>query len=227
MGSDRPVLTLSSIFRDSEEYLDRYFAQIDELEQVIGPVRLVIAEGDSEDLTYKSLRDRMRDRDTLLYRPHHGRKFGSVDNPERWAQIAYVCNSVMDAMPSDDTPKVYVESDLIWHPHTIVTLLEDLAEVPAVAPMSMKDGRFYDIWGHRGLDGNRFTIGPPYHVDLEATEDDLVEIGSAGSCVAMRPDIAKLARFGANDCMVGLGRSIRYECGGSLYVDKRIAVIHP
>jgi hypothetical protein len=232
------ALTLSSIFRDSTHYIDRYFSQIAALEEVVGPIRLVIAEGDSEDGTYEALKGQIMDRislgfrdDTLIQVNHGGPKFGSVDNPLRWNQIAQVCNAVMDCLPHDKTPKVYIESDLIWNPKVIVQLVEDLAEVEAVAPMSMMaDGlttRFYDLWGHRGLDGERFSMDPPYHMDLARTYDPLVEISSAGSCVAMRSDIARVARFGDNDCIVGLGRSIRYECRGHLYLDRRVAVRHP
>ena len=228
VGSSRHVV-LSSIFRDSAEYVRRYFDQVNDLAwELSGKAfsSLVIAEGDSTDDTYEAIREHLRIDDVLLQVNHGGRKFGSVDHPERWANIAKVCNTVADHWPEGATV-IYVESDLIWEPETMLRLLEDLDTVPAVAPMCMKDGRFYDLWGHRGLDGERFTMGPPYHKDLEATDDALVEIGSAGSCVVMRPEIARVARFGENDCMVGLGRSIRFEAGGHLYLDRTVAVHHP
>ena len=228
MGPPRNIV-LSSIFRDSTEYLQRYFEQVDDLRGHLAwggwHLDLVIAEGDSEDGTYEQIKDYLHTDDLLLQVHHYGRKFGSVDHPERWANIAKVCNAVAEQWPEGATV-IYVESDLIWEVQTMMQLLVRLDRVPAVAPLCMKDGRFYDIWGHRGLDGSRFTMDLPYHPDLEG-DDDLVEIGSAGSCVAMRPDIARRARFGENDCMVGLGRSIRYECQSHLYLDKRARVHHP
>ena len=226
MGSSRHVV-LSSIFRDSTEYIGRYFEQVYALQDRLEDwVDLVIAEGDSTDGTYDELKLGCAPNDVLLKVDHGGRKFGSVDHPERWANIAKVCNAVAERWPEKATV-IYVESDLIWEPGTMLRLLADLDTVPAVAPMCMRNGGFYDLWGHRGLDGERFTMGPPYHKDLEATDDALVEIGSAGSCVVMRPDIARVARFGENDCMVGLGRSIRYEAGGHLYLDRTVSVTHP
>lgn len=222
-------VTVASIFRDSTDYLDRYFTQIDELEHALGAyVRLCIAEGDSTDGTHNALYRHTHERghdDTLLKIDHGGPKYGSVDVPERWAQIAYVCNSVMDCLEPSG-PVIYVESDLVWHAPTMLRLLEDLGTVEAVAPMSMKDGHFYDIWGHRGLDGERFTYAPPFHQSLNQP-DDLIEIGSAGSCVVMRPEIAKIARFGENDCIVGLGRDIRFKCGAHLWLDRTVQVTHP
>jgi len=158
-------ITLCSIFRNSEDYIDRYFLQIYNLERVLGePIRLVIAEGDSADDTYEQLEKHLVDHaegDLLLKIDHGGPTFGSVDHPQRWAQIALVCNGVMEAASEYVGPKIYVESDLIWEPPTMIQLLEDLAVYPAVAPMSMMGTRFYDHWGHRGLDGVRFTGEPP------------------------------------------------------------------
>ena len=223
------TVTVASIFRDSAHYLPDYFMQIAHLEDALGAdVRLVLAEGDSQDGTHNQLHQFLRMRgegDTLLKVDHGGPKYGSVDVPERWAQIAYVCNAVMSALEPTG-PVIYVESDLHWKPDTMLMLLEDLAICEAVAPLSMHEGRFYDLWGHRGVDGTRFRPYPPYHDDLN-TEAHLVKIGSAGSCVVMRPEIAKIARFGENDAIVGLGRDIRFKCGADLWLDTRCQVVHP
>ena len=37
--------------------------------------------------------------DILLKVDHGGPKFGSIDHPQRWAQLALCCNAVMDAFP--------------------------------------------------------------------------------------------------------------------------------
>lgn len=224
------MVSLSSIFRDSADYVDSYFAQVYALEGALGePVRLVIAEGDSTDDTYALLEKQLVDHaegDVLLKIDHGGRKFGSIDHPERWAQIALVCNGVMEAASEYLGPKIYVESDLIWEPPTMLQLLEDLAVYPAVAPLSIKDGRFYDTFGHRGLDGKAFEYTEPYH-EVMLRMAPVVEIASAGSCVVMREEVAAVARFGENDCIVGLGRNIRERAGASLWLDKRVAVHHP
>lgn len=229
MGRTGMTVNLTSIFRDSVEYVDRYFEQVAKLEAHLGEeVRLVLAEGDSTDDTYEAISEHLVDHangDELLKVDHGGPKYGSVDNPDRWARIAMVCNRVMEAASAYLGPKIYVESDLIWTPQTMEQLLEDLAVVPAVAPLSMRHGSFYDIWGHRGLDGERFQSAPPYHPSINGAP--LVEIGSAGSCVVMREEVARVARFGELDCIVGLGRDIRYNAKASLWLDTRVQVEHP
>ena len=222
------TVTLASIFRDSTGYLDRYFLQVAKLEAALGePVRLVLAEGDSADGTYDAISKRLVDHpvdDVLLKVDHNGAKFGSEDNPVRWAQIALVCNAVMEAAKPLPGPMIYVESDLIWEPETMTRLLEDLAVYPAVAPMSMRGGRFYDIYGFRGMDGVCWTPTEPYHAEM-ATGAPLVKISSAGSCIAMQAHVADQVQFGPNDCVVGLGREINHVA--SLWVDTRVQVEHP
>lgn len=216
------MVVIASMFRDSIDYLDRYFDQVQELDQMI-PVRLCIAEGDSKDNTYNELDARMQPGDQLLKVDHGGPRFGSVDLVDRWQLLAYVCNTIMEHVPPDE-PLIYVESDLVWDPSTMLCLLDDLDSCPAVAPLSMKEDWFYDVYGHRGLDGAPFKKTYPYHPDLLGKTEP-VEIFSAGSCIAMRPEVAEKARFGDTDCVVGLGRSIR-DNGFSIWVDPLLQVTH-
>jgi hypothetical protein len=209
------------MFRDSTAYIDRYFDQVDALDQMV-PVRLVVAEGDSTDDTYERLGARISDDDRLVQVNHGGPKWGSIDHKQRWSELAFVGNTILDLIDGDE-PVIWVESDLIWDAGTMMRLLDHLDTVDAVAPMSMRGDTFYDTWGHRGLDGVPFTPHAPYHPSLTA---DLVPISSAGSCVAMRPDVAKVARFGELDCIVGLCRDIR-EHGYGLWLDPELKVTHP
>lgn len=214
------MVVIASMFRDSVSYLPRYFRQVNCLREHY-PVQLVIAEGDSEDDTYKELGQYMTDDDRLLKVDHRGPKFGSVDHGWRWALLAMVGNTILESVPPEEFV-IWVESDLMWSPETMLALLRRLDRVPAVAPLSMQQGLFYDVWGHRGLDGKKFERDYPYHPSI----DGFTEIGSAGSCIAMRPDVAKVARFADEDCIVGLCRSIR-EHGHSLWLDPSLSVVHP
>jgi hypothetical protein len=224
-------VTIASIFRDSVPQLDRYFLQVAKLEAALGEeVSLALCEGDSTDGTYDAIERHLVDHantDMLVKVDHGGPKFGSVDHPQRWAQIALCCNAIMDGI-NPSGPVIYVESDLLWTPPVMERLLEDLSVYPAVAPMSMirsGDGfRFYDVWGFRGTDGERFTPHAPYHPDL-ADGAPLAKIASAGSCIAMQPQVAKVVRFGDNDCVLGLGRDINRVA--SLWIDTRVQVEHP
>ena len=222
------MLVVASIFRDSESYVDRYFEQINRLREEM-PVRLVIAEGDSTDDTLTLLERKVRDGDTLLKVDHGGPEYGSVDNPDRWAQIAYVCNAVLDQLHMDDKDRlIYVESDLAWPVQTMTRLHYDLDTVGAVAAMSIQPstGNFYDTWGHVGLDGERFSPHPPFHPSLaRLREGALTAIQSAGSCIAVRGEVVNAGvKFSSEDCIRGFCRTIRDHT--ALYVDTGAEVYH-
>lgn len=223
---------VASITRNGAGYLGRYFAQVRGLRAALAErgVRLGVAlgEGDSVDqsraLCDGFVRD-MGEQSLLVDVSHGGEVFGSVDNPTRWAQIAGCWNRVFETLGDVwFDALIYVEADLIWEPETMVALLDHLEDVPAVAPMSFhRNGFFYDVWGHRGMDGSHFGPFPPYHGSL-AGADGLVQISSAGSCKVMRGEVARACRFASEDAM--LGHSI-YERGFSLWVDPRLRVVHP
>ena len=208
---------LASIFRDSAAYVDRYFAQVDALRQHI-PVTLYLAEGDSTDGTWVVLNERTTDDDYLFQIAHGGPKIGSVNNPQRWKQIAYVCNGLLDSIPQQGN-LIYVESDLIWEPETMLTLLGDLTVVDAVAPQSVTGSRFYDTWGYRTMEDKHF---PGYVLP----DGPLIEILSAGSCIAMRPEVYRDCRFTEDEGIVGFGKEIHKE-GMKLFLDPSVKVVHP
>jgi hypothetical protein len=227
------TLIVSSIFRDSAKYVHRYASQVESLQSLLGvPVHAIVAEGDSTDDTPHLLAKTLRNAPfeaTVLTVNHGGPKFDSYDIPERWAQIALVCNAVMDKVAETITPEdrfLYVESDLVWTADDLAVLYHDLDAVDAVSPMSMlaTTGMFYDTWGFV-KDGREFAHNPPHHPGLIG-EDRYVEIDSSGSCFALRPRLATKVRFSPVDCIRGIGRDIRAQ-GSTLWLDQQLGVIHP
>lgn len=218
-------MILVSIFRDSAGYVDRYAEQVEKLRVAAGErVFSVVAEGDSQDNTRELLRDAGFN---PLIVEHGGPRFPSIDNPLRWRQIAVVCNTIWCAAIREANPGeaiAYAESDLVWDAETLVALTERTKQFPAVATMSLHEGtdRFYDIWGHV-KDGIRFVPEPPYHPGLDAP---MVEIDSAGSCFAVRSNIAHHVEFSLTDCIRGVGRSL-HKAGHRLMLDTTLAVYHP
>lgn len=211
-------MILASIFRDSTGYIPRYFEQVNALREHVD-VNLVIAEGDSSDNTWDLLEVFLAPGDMLIKAAHGGPKFGSVDDLQRWRQIAFVCNKVWDRVKTQQPAQaIYVESDLVWPIDTMLGLVKALDEYDAVAPLSLSGttGRFYDVWGYR-KDGEPFSVVPP--------EGAPFPIDSAGSCIAMRANIIQAARFGDDDCVLGFGRSI--NAVGTLWCDPSLAVYHP
>jgi hypothetical protein len=226
-------VVLGSIFRNSVRYIPRYYAQAQSLAHALvargDSLRMVLVEGDSGDRTWEALlSDRPSDVPLLrVKREHGGPAWGSVDAPDRWKALSFCCNGVLDNLLETDDAVVYVESDLIWETGDMLRLLDQLSDAhPAIASLCFtKSGLFYDTWGHR-KDGVPFGPFPPYHRDLDTRPGRLTEIDSAGSCIVMRGDVARAARFGPDDCVLGLGRSIR-EHGFRLYVDPAAKVVHP
>jgi hypothetical protein len=218
-------MILVSIFRDSAGYVDRYAAQVEKLRTSLDErLHCITIEGDSTDSTAQDLRDYGFQ---VLTVEHGGPRFGSIDNPLRWRQIAVVCNVAWCAALREVNPGeaiIYVESDLVWDAETMVALKARLQTHPAVATMSFHEGTnvFYDIWGHR-KNGDWFTPQPPYHPGLDG---DLVEIDSAGSCFAVRGDAAHHVEFSLKDCIRGVGRTLR-AAGHPLMLDTTLAVYHP
>jgi hypothetical protein len=157
----------------------------------------------------------------IIKREHGGPAWGSVDDPARWTALSWCCNGVRDAI-TDEGALIYVESDLVWQPETMIRLLDHLDEHhPAVAAMCFTSGgHFYDVWGHI-KDGTQFGPFPPYHEGL--APEGLTLIDSAGSCIVMRGDVARVAKFGPHDCVRGLGRNI-YAHGFSLWIDPQAKV---
>lgn len=227
-------IVLMSIFRNSATYVDRYARQAamlrDELTKLKGDyhLRLVLTEGDSTDNTFDlldlALAGHGFDYDLETFN-HGGPVFGSVDRAQRWINISKVCNFTLERVRQDDDLVIYVESDLLWAPSTMVALMRHHTYCAAVAPMCFHGptGKFYDTWGHR-KNGIQFQPDSPYHPNLG---DVLTPIDSAGSCIVMRGEVARKARFTPPEFgMVGFGYNIN-DLGYGLWLDPHQIVIHP
>lgn len=225
MGLDGHRVKLISIFRNSISYVDRYVEQVNAFRWSLDDpdsLEVVVAEGDSDDGTFTFL-DNCDEIDRVLKIDHGGPRFNSVDNPQRWGQIAFVYNALLDELDPDG-PVILVESDLIWQPQTMLGLLKHLGVgIDAVAPLSVKGDRFYDTWGHRWPDGTCFTS----NLDQIVTDGKLLRpLASAGSCIVMKEEVARKARFGAEDGIVGFCNDM-HRLGFTLYLDDREQVRHP
>jgi len=245
-------VVLASMFRNSSRYLDRYGAQCaalrDALQERGDTLRLIVAEGDSTDDTPVMLPKVLQEHHgltaTILKVDHGGPEYGSVNSPERWAQIALVCNVILEKF-AKARPKpeafIWVESDLIWDAPTMLALLGHLIAtdphpdgsvkpgVDVACPLcyakSKENGIVYDIWGMR-KDGVWFNSSRPYHQALVGWQGGLVELDSSGSCLVMRGEVAAQCRFAPEDAIVGWCRDMRAK-GFRLWLDPALYVVHP
>jgi hypothetical protein len=230
------MIALCSAFRDAEQSIWEYFAAAGELRRRLAGagdrLHLVIGDGDSIDRTSALLlRYAAEFEHTIVDCSHGGRKYGSVINRDRFRRLAYVGNRMLDNVPTDTDAIVMLDGDLIWDADTILALVGRLAEVPACAPLVLCAGNpagyagdgpfFYDIWAFR-RNGMKFTPLPPYHPDLGK---GLLQLESAGGCLAIRGNLARKVRFGDADAIVGLCGDI-YQHGGTVWVDAGLSVRH-
>lgn len=238
-------IAIASIFRNSTGYIDRYVKQVADLSGTLcGPgfdIHLIAAEGDSTDGTFGMLKERLHylygriqnvstaSQLTLFQANHGGPVFGSVDDAQRWRNISYVCNKVLDSVEEDDDYVLYVESDLIWDAETMQYLLGHLhmqQHIDAVAPLSIHQPTklMYDTWGHRA-EGSQFRQHYPYHPSMRGTK--MIKLDSAGSCIVMRGEVARECRFTPPEMgIVGFGKDIN-DHGYQLWLDPTLQVYHP
>lgn len=238
-------ICLCSAFRDSTPYLDRYVAQVNELGRMITARRdrfaMVWGEGDSADNTLERLIVAAQGIPWPVHRvdcTHGGGHYGSVDLPERFRQLAYVGRQIFATVPPGADVVIYVESDLIWQPLTIIKLIEHLTLPPppgvgpmaAVAPAVLLDRRgwpptsWYDTLAFVA-DGQHFTHRRPWHP--ATVGQTRIQLDTAGSCLAMRADWARLAGAQMGErVLMGMCEQFR-DWGGSVWLDLTVpAVIH-
>lgn len=227
-------ITLASSFRNSVPTLQRYLSQCSDLDTLLyhagHRLSFVWGEGDSTDGTLKMLTAaKWRFKAEIVDCTHGGGEWGSVVSAQRFRQLAHVGNTIWQALPDNADCVIYVESDLIWQPATVLGLIERLAAYPAISPMVLL-GRagwpttaYYDVWATR-KDGRHFGHYVPYHPCYRTDAPFMVD--STGSCMVLRAELARKLYFPEADVFVGLSRLI-YENGENLWIDPTVPpVIH-
>lgn len=221
-------VTLCSIFRNAESYLDRYFEQVEHLRTCLLTkghlLDCIWGEGDSTDGTLDALLFGSSIRATVVNVAHGGPEVGSIVDMQRFKQLSYACNLVWAQIPEDSDIVIWCESDLIWDAATMLELIKDLHFYDCVAPMIMEisTGGFYDVWAFR-RNGQHFTKQAPYYPTLP--HYGLMEMNSVGSCVAMDARIARQVNFPPDDVIVGMCRAVR-SLGSNIYLDGSLKVFH-
>lgn len=197
-------IVMVSSFRNMSGRINGYFHQAHALLEHVRKmspdhnVRIVAVEGDSFDETERELA-KMAELWLVpvdIVKHEHGQRiFGSTEDAERLEALTGVMKAGLakvrpctKAKPEGDDVMLYVESDLVWKPHEVGSVIDIAYEqregFDIVAPLIYAGEAFYDIWGFVGLDGQRFSPFYPYHQKIAHT--GVVEVRSVGSCFAMR-----------------------------------------
>lgn len=222
-------IALGAILQNSARYVDRFVAQYHSLlayahEHTFEPI---LVEGDSTDdeATWIKLNNSFNGKVTK--RSHGGKVFKSVDDPERWKQVSYACDGVLERIRPEHDALLWTEADLIWEPSTAFGLISRLSEVDAVCAMVMRGNLFYDTWGFR-KGGIHFTGVFPYHPGLKNPSlNGLVEIDSGGAFWAVKGDIARNCRYRPPEqSIVGFWQEAK-KLGHKIWIDPKLQVFHP
>jgi hypothetical protein len=230
-------VVIGSAFRNMSGWpMVNYTRQIGQLQRFLRvrghTLEWIAVEGDSMDNTRIELQRYAMQMDIPLrlnVREHGRPWFGSVESQDRMKALSFVGNGILELVRETDDVLVYVESDLIWNAGTVLQLIGDLQipSVDVVAPLVFAGESFYDIWGFRGMDGERFSPAAPYHSSLAAGGvETLAEISSAGSCLVMKGAVARSCRIVNDAALVGFCQDVR-DHDYHIFVNPTMRINHP
>jgi hypothetical protein len=229
-------VVMLSAFRNSQPaHIERYFRQANAYRNALKErgwgFRLRVVEGDSTNNdVWRNVIKIAAKYDLTCYlhdASHGGPVFGSVVSEERFKALSKVGNTMLELVQPDDDIVVYVESDLIWIPETMLRLGSFVLDchLDIVSPLVMAGDSFYDVWAFRGLDQSHFAPFKPYHSCLNDSSY-LTEVYSVGSCLVMKGEVARKCRIINDNCLVGFCEDARSK-GYKVWVDSKIKVNHP
>ncbi len=226
-------IVLGSAFRNASAQIDRWSSQCCSLETALDNIGytlgMVAVEGDSTDSTKGRLEALCNAGAPLsvVTCDHGQRVFGSTECPDRLAALSKVGNAILSSVNETDDILVYVESDLVWKPETIMNLIHRVVDLDydVIAPLIFADENFYDVFVYRGLDGERFGPFKPYHSSLAGKELP-VEVSSVGSCLVMKAEVARKCQIRNDMALLGFCADVR-EKGYRIFVDPMERIEHP
>lgn len=234
-------INVVSAFRNMSGRIPKYFTQVNALrtawQQSANPAtfHVIACTGDNVDDTrgdLLALQDHFAMPTTIVDYSHGCRDWGSTEEGERLEKLSGVLNAALDGVELDADYVLYVESDLHWDPYQALDLLAEVIRDPVtfsvVAPLVYAGEAFYDVWGFRGRDGERFAPFPPYHSCLKGLVDEecIVEVSSVGSCMVMTGEVARTVRCENGGALVGWCEAAR-AAGHRIGVAPHIRVDHP
>lgn len=226
------MICVLSFFRNSAHgQAQNFMQQVQKLRHCTHfPVRVSAVYGDCEDNT-KSVLQREAERYdlalTLTEHSHGGPVFGSTEGLDRLTALSALGNAGLATIRDDDDYVFYVESDLIWSPHVVLGLLEQLIALRTdaiIAPLVFAGEHFYDVFCYR-KNGERFAPFYPYHSELKH-DGSLTEVDSVGSSLLMTGNVARTCRMSESGVLMSLCASA-WERGFPVLVDASQRITHP
>lgn len=221
-----------SFFRNAghgqaQRFLGQAAALRDQLNARGDRLRVSAVYGDSIDNTEQALIDTAAAQNhalALVEWNHGGPVFGSTEDPARLKALSALGNAGLSSIRKQDDVVIYVESDLLWTPETMIGLIDQLGpERQIIAPLVFAGEAFYDIFCFR-KNGQRFSPFHPYHPELNL--DGLTHVDSVGSCLVMQAHVARECRIQNDDVLMGFCADA-WAKGYTVSVDATRKVVHP
>lgn len=226
--------TVASMFRDSVEWAGIKINQVERFRDQIlsdplfNQTQFLLLEGDSSDATYHQLNKLTHEYPNieLIKKDIKSNFVGSLDNKDRIQNLASLGDTLLDLVDSEYL--IWVESDLI-HSNLVTQLYCSMLTSGAamVAPLVFleKHAAFYDTWGFRNIDGERWKLRAPFDNYFDIYKR-FIPMSSVGSCAIINGAyIRNGCRFG-DGAFPNLCEEIT-RIGGKIVVDKDVVVSHP
>lgn len=197
-------VTIVTPCRDAERALPDYRLCVEALVHPREALRVVVVEGDSVDRTWARLWEwAAQDSRVTVVKCDTGRpRYGSVVHAERFATLAQVFNTGLDAVDTVWSDYVlFVPVDIRFGPDLLQRLIAH--GVDLVSPITWQGDIFYDTWA-LSVDG-RFYGNFARSQAREFFPDGLTRATTIGGTMLMRGEvIARGVRYRAEDVDRGL-----------------------
>ena len=189
-------------------------------------IRIIAVEGDSQDDTRQILSTWYAyDRRVSLLTCNTGKPhYGNVVHPERFAVLAQVFNTALDAVDLDWSDYVvFTPSDVCFGRDILARLMAHDKDM--IAPFFWgADGLFHDTWGftHGGQEFGKF--GRDHVSSLYG--DAPIEMDTVGGMVLMRADVLRAGcRYTASEVDRGLCKAAKAQ-GFTVWADPATYIHH-
>jgi hypothetical protein len=219
-------VTLCAPFRDSEAILHAFIQQVNALDYPAARLRFVTVEGDSKDRTLLGLTtwQQLDNRVTLLKCDTGTPQYGSIVHPERFATLAQVFNTALNAVDLAWSDYVlFTPSDVHFKRGVLTRLLAHGKDV--ISPFFWgRDGLYHDTWAFT-RDGQEFG---KFGRDEVSTRFGYapIEMDTIGGMMLMSVDVLRAGcRYTAEEVDRGLCKAARAN-GFSVWADPTTHITH-
>lgn len=218
-------VTICAPFRNSRKSLPRLIEQVSALDYPPEQLRVIAVEGDSTDTTATWLQTWAEndDRVTLLTCNTGKRHYPSIVNAERFAALAQVFNTALDAVDYEWSDYVlFTPSDVLFAPDVLSRLLAHGKDM--IAPFFYGDGRFRDTWAFSR--NGQFFGNFPQSKALARYGDAPIEMETVGGMVLIHADVLRAGcRYTAAEVDRGLCKAARAN-GFGVWADPATYIVH-